>query len=150
MHLNHAEISGFQAATFPPSIGVLMTIVVDVYNPNSYDVAVRAMRGQVIMADRYPLPLDFRAPGEGMWLPANKTTQIRVPLAMPLDLAIALVQQAFSVPTIPYRVLGKADVTGTRTFKVEQDDYSVDERGVITRDQMAAVIPNSIMPPPPR
>lgn len=148
MHLNHAEISGFQAATFPPSIGVLMTIVVDVYNPNSYDVAVRAMRGQVIMADRYPLPLDFRATGDGVWLGANKTTSVRVPLAMPLDLAIALVQQAMSVPTISYRVIGKADVTGTRTFQIEKDDYAVDERGVITRDQMAAVIPNSIMPPP--
>jgi hypothetical protein len=150
MHLNHAEISGFQAATFPPSIGVLMTIVVDVYNPNSYDVAVRAMRGQVIMAERYPVPLDFRAPGDGMWLPANKTTSVRVLLTMPLDLAIALVQQSMASPTIGYHVVGKADVTGTRTLQIEKDDYSVDERGVITRDQMAAVIPNSIMPPPPR
>ncbi len=147
MHLNHAEISGFQAATFPPSIGVLMTIFVDVYNPNSYDVAVRAMRGQVIMADRYPLPLDFHAPPEGMWLPANRTTSIRVPLAVPLDLAIALVQQSVAMPTIPYRVVGKADVTGTRTFQIEKDDYAVDERGAITRDQMAAVIPNSMFHP---
>src|SRR3954467_1205082 len=36
MHLNHAEISGAQFATFPPSVGILMVVVVDVYNPNSY------------------------------------------------------------------------------------------------------------------
>lgn len=147
MHLNHAEISGFQAATYPPSIGVLMTVVVDVYNPNGYDVAIRAMRGQVIMADRYPLALDYRAPtADGVWLASNRTTSVRVPITMPLDLAIALVREGMSMPTIPFRVIGKADVTGTRTLQIERDDYSVDERGAVTREQMLAVIPSSLFP----
>src|SRR5215475_6059015 len=92
MHLNHAEISGAQLATFPPSIGILMTVVVDVYNPNSYDVAIRAMRGQVVMGNNYSLPVDFRAPGNGVWLAADKTTSVRVPISIPLDLGLLLLR----------------------------------------------------------
>ena len=145
MHLNHAEISGFQVMTIPPS--VVMTVVVDVYNPNGYDVAVRAMRGQVVMAEKYTIPLDFRPPGDGLWLPADKTTQVRTPIAIPVDLALALLAESAASPTISYRLIGKADVTGTRTFQIEKDDYSVDERGLVTRDQIAAIIPNTLFRP---
>jgi hypothetical protein len=147
MHLNHAEISGFQAATFPAPPSVIMTVVVDVFNPNGYDVAIRAMRGQVMMAGKYSVPIDYRAPGDGVWLAAGKTTQVRTPVAIPLDLSIALVREAIQSPTIAYRLIGKADVTGTRSLQIEKDDYAVDEQGSITRDQMIAIIPNTLMGP---
>lgn len=143
MHVNHAEISGFQAMTFPPS--VLMTVVVDVYNPNGYDVAIRAMRGQVMMADRFSIPLDFRPPGDGLWLAAGKTTSVRAPVAIPVDVAMALLSESAAWPTISYRMIGKADVTASSTFHVEKDDYSVDERGTLTREQIAAIIPNTLL-----
>jgi hypothetical protein len=142
MHLNHAEIGGVQLGTYPPSL--LMTVVIDVYNPNSYDVAVRAVRGQTILADQFPLPVFFQAPPQGIWMAAGQTTPVRVPLTVPLPVAIALVQQGFASPTIPYRFVGTADVTGTRTFQIEKDNYSVDERGMITRQDMLAVIPSSL------
>jgi hypothetical protein len=145
MHLNHAEISGVQLATLPPTIDVVMTIVLDVYNPNGYDVAVRAVRGQTMMAERYPLPVDYRAPGDGLWLPSHQTTQVRVPMSVPLALAFQLVQQAMASPVIPYRFQGKADVTATRSLQLEKDNYGVDESGTVTRDQMMSVIPNSIV-----
>ena len=147
MHLNHAEISGVQlSGTFPPQVGVLMTAVVDVYNPNSYDVAVRAMRGQVVFAERFPLPITFQAPGDGMWLPAGQTTQVRFPMQLPGQLALALLQQAFATTQIPYRLTGKADVTGTRTFKIESDDYSVDEQGFVDRSQIEAAVRGIFQP----
>jgi hypothetical protein len=145
MHLNHAEVSGVQFATFPPSLGVLLTVVVDVYNPNSYDVAIRAMQGQVIMADRYPLPLDFRPPGDGVWLPNGQTTQVRVPIGVPLDLVMTLLREAYASPEISYHVIGSANVTGTRTLQIEKDDYSVDERGSVTREQVQAIVPATFM-----
>jgi hypothetical protein len=144
MHLNHAEISGAQLAVFPPSIGILMTVVVDVYNPNSYDVAIRAMRGQVMMGNGYSLPVDYRAPGNGVWMAAERTTSVRVPISIPLELGIALLRESANSPFIPYRLVGRADVTASSTFRVEADDYSVDEQGTISRDQIAAIIPNSI------
>jgi hypothetical protein len=146
MRLNHAEISGVSLATLPPSLGILMTVVLDVENPNSYDVAVRAVRGQTIFSDQYPLDVTYQAPPDGLWLPAGKTTSIRVPITVPLQLALMLVQQAVTIQTINYHFVGKADVTATRTFQLEKDNYAFDTRGSITRDQMAAVIPNSIFP----
>jgi hypothetical protein len=149
MHLNHAEISGAQLATFPPSIGILMTVVVDVHNPNSYDVAIRAMRGQVVMGNNYSLPVDFRAPGNGVWLAADRTTSVRVPIIIPLDLGLLLLRESVAAPFIPYRLTGRADVTASNTFRVESDDWAVDEQGTISRQQIAAIIPNSLGVPAP-
>jgi hypothetical protein len=137
MHLNHAEIAGMQLG-FPPSINVVLTCVVDVYNPNSYDVAIRAMRGTTIIGGRYTIPVDFRAPGDGVWLASNATTQVRVPISIPVPTAIAIVRDSFLGPVLDYQLSGKADVTASRTFQLEKDDYSVSEHGTITRDQIAA------------
>jgi hypothetical protein len=145
MRLNHAQVSGVSVG-FPPSLGVLMNVVVDVYNPNGYDVAIRAMRGQVVMAEKYTLPIDFRPQGEGVWLAADRTTSVSVPVSIPVDLAVRLVREAYMTPTIPFRVQGRADVTATRTFKIEKDDYEVDERGVIPREQVEASIRGVFLP----
>ncbi|AUX39273.1 hypothetical protein SOCE26_006570 [Sorangium cellulosum] len=139
MQLDHAEITGIRIA-FPPSLGILMTVVVNVHNPNSYDVAVRAVRGTVVLAGRYPLPVDFQAGGEGVWLPSDRTTQVRVPISVPVDLGYLLLRESFASPVIPYRFSGRADVTATRTFRLEADDYSVDDHGVVSRQQIAAAL----------
>jgi hypothetical protein len=145
MKLNHAELSGVSVG-FPPQASVLMNVVLDVYNPNSYDVAIRAMRGKVTFLGKYDLPVDFRAPdANGVWLAANQTTPVRVPVAIPVNLAIQLMREAFQTPTIDFEVAGKADVTATRTFQIEKDDYEVDEKGAISRDQMNAAL-TSILP----
>ena len=139
MRLHHAEITGVRVQ-FPPSVAVTMTIVVDVYNPNSYDVAIRAMRGQAILAERYPLPMDLRFPGEGIWLYADRTTPVRVPIAVPVEIGVQLMREALFAAQIPFRFVGKADVTATRSLKIESDDYSVDERGWISRQQIEAAL----------
>ncbi len=139
MRLHHAEVSGVRI-TFPPSLGVLMTIVVEVHNPNVYDVAVRAVRGRVLLANRFELPVDFRADGDGVWLPSERTTAVRVPVSVPVDVAIAVVRASYASPVVPYRFTGRADVTATRTFQLEKDDYSVDEQGSVSRQQIDAAI----------
>lgn len=141
MKLNHAELSGMRIA-FPPSLGVLMTVVLDVYNPNSYDVAVRAMRGTAVMAEKYSLPIDFKPGGEGVWLAANATTTIRVPVTIPVDLGLQLLRESYTTQNVPFRVVGSADVTATRTFKIEKDNYSVDETGTFSRQQLEMAIPH--------
>jgi len=141
MRLDHSELNGIQLSTLPPSLGIQMTVVLAVYNPNGYDVAIRAMHGQTVMADKYPLPVEFQAPGDGVWLPSKQTTQVRVPVMLPLPLALSLLQEAMMSPTISYRFQGKADVTATRALALEKDDYAVDEHGTITREQMMAVVP---------
>ncbi|HVJ90729.1 MAG TPA: LEA type 2 family protein [Labilithrix sp.] len=138
MKVHHAEMQGVRLG-FPPTLAVQMTVVMDVYNPNKYDVAIRAVRGTVTFHDRYSMPIDFRAGGEGIWLGADRTTQVRVPTAVPVDLALTITRDALT-GVVPYRVVGKADVTATRSFKIEADDYSVDERGEISRQVIDASI----------
>jgi hypothetical protein len=149
MHLDHATISGVQLATLPPSLGVVMTVFIAVYNPNSYDVAVRGVRGQATLGGQPPLPITYQAPPpDGLWLPAGQNTIISVPITVPIQLALALVQQGMASPTIEYRFTGTADVTASHTFQLEKDNYAVDEKGTITRDQMLAVIPATIQASP--
>ena len=136
MKVNHAEMQGVQFG-FPPS--VQMTVVMDVNNPNSYDVAVRGMRGTVSFFDRYTMPIDFRPGGDGVWLASNTTTQVRVPASVPVDLALRITQEALA-GKVPFHVVGKADVTATRSLKVEKDDYSIDERGEVSRQVIEASI----------
>jgi hypothetical protein len=139
MRLNHAEITGVRI-TFPPSLGILMTLVIDVHNPNSYDVAVRAVRGQVTMAQRYTMPVDFRAGPDGVWLPSDRTTSMRVDVIVPIDIALSVLRDSYASPIIPYRFVGRADVTATRTFQLESDDYEVNEQGSISREQIDAAL----------
>ena len=135
MKLNHAEISGVQVG-FPLQVAVVMRVVVDVYNPNPYDVAIRAVRGQTVIADRYTLPVDFRADGQGVWLPSKHTTTMAVPVNVPVQVGLMVLRDAYGAPGVSYRFTGKADVTATRTFQLEKDDYSVDEKGTIPRQQL--------------
>ncbi|MBX3201063.1 MAG: LEA type 2 family protein [Labilithrix sp.] len=144
MTVRHAEMQGMKFG-FPPSVAVQMTVVMDVFNPNSYDVAIRAMRGTVTFHDRYTMPIDFQPGGEGIWLGSDRTTQVRVPTTVPVDLALRIAREAMT-GTVPYRVVGKADVTATRSLKIESDDYSVDERGQIARQQIEASIAALGMP----
>ena len=139
MKLDHAEVSGVRVG-FPPSLGVLMNIVVAVDNPNSYDLAVRAVRGQVVLANRYSLPVNFRAPGNGVWLRSGAISRLAVPVDIPVQLAIELLRDGMMSPTITYRFTGRADVTATSTFQLEKDDYSVNEWGIVTRQQLASAL----------
>ena len=139
MALDHAEITGVSIA-FPPRLGVLMMLYIDVYNPNSYDIAVRAVRGQVLLARRYNLPVDFRPKGDGVWLGSGSTTPVAVPVDIPVKTALAVLQESYSAPTIPYHFTGSADVTATRTFQIEKDDYSLSEDGWVSRQQIEAAV----------
>jgi hypothetical protein len=146
VRLDHAELNGVQMALFPPRVGVLLTVVVDITNTNSYDVAVRGMRGQVILGEKYPLPITYVPPPPGVWLRAGQVTPLRVPVDMPVELAVALLRDAFGSPVIPFHLVGVVDVTGTSSFKVDKDNYPVDLRGTMTREQVTGVVPAFLLP----
>jgi hypothetical protein len=137
MTLNHADVAGLQV-TLPPGIGVLLLLHVDVYNPNSYDIAIRAVRGQVLLASKYSVAVEFKADGEGVWLPSDSTTQVVVPVQVPLTTALAVLQESNISPMIAYHFNGRADVTATRSLKLEEDDYAVSDDGWISRQQIEA------------
>jgi hypothetical protein len=144
--LDHAELNGVQMSLFPPRFGVSLTVVVDITNPNSFDVGVRGMRGQVVIAEKYPLPVSFQPPPPGQWLRAGQSTPVRIPVDMPIELAVALLRESFGAPVIGYHITGQVDVTGSSTFKVDKDNFPVDLWGVMTREQVQGVVPAFMMP----
>jgi len=146
IRFKHAELNGVQLAAFPPRLGISLTVVADIVNPNSFDIGIRGMRGQVFMADRYPLPLEFRAPGEGLWLRAGQATAVRLPVEMPVDLAVELIRESFQYPMIGFHVVGTADVTGSSSLQIHKDNFAVDLRGVVTRQQIQGVVPAAFLP----
>lgn len=138
MELHHAQVSGVTIpGLLPPRVSIQMTVYLSVYNPNRYDVAVRAVRGQTLIGDRYTVPVYFTAPGSGAWLPAKQKTLMAVPVELPLEVCVGVLGQSFFNAQIPYRFQGKADVTATSSLQLEKDDYSVNEAGSIPRDQIA-------------
>ncbi len=144
MKVHHAEVEGVRFG-LPPSVAVQMTVVMDVTNPNAYDVAVRAVRGTVTFHKKYSLPIDFRPGGEGIWLASRQVTQVRVPIAVPVELALTFARESLS-GSVPYRFVGRADVTATRSLKIERDDYVVDEAGEISRQQLEASVASLSLP----
>jgi hypothetical protein len=145
VRLNHAELSGVQMAAFPPRIGVQLTMVVDVTNPNSFDVGLRGMRGQVVLLEKYTLPISYQPPPPAPWLPAGRTTTLRIPVDMPIEMAIALLREAYVQPVIGFHVTGVVDVTGSSTFKMDRDNFPTDLRGTVTREQIQGVVPAFMM-----
>lgn len=142
MHLHHAEMRGVQAQIgLPPTVTVTMSVFFAVHNPNSYDVAIRRVRGTTVLADKYAMPVEYIAPGDGLWLPSDRTTLVEVPVSVPVQTGMAVVAEAQLSPQVKYHFVGKADVTGTRTLKIESDDYEVDETGWIPREQIRAALP---------
>jgi len=137
MTLDHAEVAGV-TVSLPPNVGLLLVLYVNVYNPNSYDVAVRAVRGQVVLAGRHNVPVDFKASGEGVWLDSDAITRVVVPVEVPLTTSLAVLSESTLTPVVRYQFTGWADVTATRSLKLEQDDYSVSDEGTISREQIQA------------
>ena len=125
-------------------------MVAEITNPNSFDIGIRGLRGQVFMNDRYPLPLDFHPPGpvggDGLWLRAGQATPIRLPVEMPVELAIELIRESFSSPTIPFHIVGTADVTGSSSLKINKNNFPIDMHGVVTRQQVQGVVPAAFLP----
>jgi hypothetical protein len=123
--VHHAELRGISP------FGLQTVIFLSVRNDNAYDVQIRNVNVNVTFGRGYPLgPINYQP---NQWLPSNQTTLVAVPVQLPWTLVPTLVAETVGSYNIPYHVKGAADVTATRTFGIERDNYPVDEGGVIPR-----------------
>ncbi len=130
MTVHHAEVRGIT------SYGVNFSIVLEVKNENGYDIQIRHVNCNVIIGRGYVLgPIDF-APNQ--WLPANQVTFLAVPVTIPWTLLPALATETLGSYAIPYQVKGTADVTATRSFGIERDNYNIDQAGIVPRETVMA------------
>ena len=123
--VHHAELRGIS------TYGLGVAIILQIHNENAYDVQIRSVHCNVTFGRGYTLgPIDF---GPNQWLPANQSTLVAVPVSVPFQLIPALISETAGAFAIPYHVKGAADVTATRTFGIQRDNYPIDEGGSIPR-----------------
>jgi hypothetical protein len=137
--LHHAEVRGLSAW------GLQVMIFLQVRNDNSYDVQIRNVHCNVTFGRGSVLgPIDF-APNQ--WLPSNQTTQVAVPVYIPWTLLPALATESLGSYAIPYYVEGFADVTATRAFGIQKDNYPIKETGSVPRETVLGAA-RSVLPLP--
>jgi len=123
--------------------GLNTVIYLQVRNDNPYDVQIRGMNVNVTFGHGYPIgPINFPT---NQWLQANRTTLVAVPVTIPWVVMPALISETMGSYSIPYHVKGYADVTATRTFQIDRDNYQVDESGSLPR-QMLVDSARSMLP----
>jgi hypothetical protein len=127
--IHHAEVRGMT----PTGLGVI--IYLQVRNDNSYDVQVRNVNVNVGFGRSGAVlgPINF-APNQ--WLPANQTAMVAVPVNVPWTLVPALVTETAGGYSIPYHVVGVADVTATSSLNIQRNNYPVDETGFVPRQMV--------------
>jgi hypothetical protein len=137
--VDHAEVRGLSA------YGVNVLIWLSIRNDNSYDVQIRRVNCNVTMGRGAVLgPIDFMP---NQWLPSNQATLVAVPVYIPWQLLPSLAMETAGSYAIPYYVKGVADVTATRAFGIERDNYPIEQGGFVPR-QMVMDAARSVMPIP--
>jgi hypothetical protein len=116
--------------------GLAIELTMSVRNNNSFDVQLRNVRVDVTIAKNFRLPHVMVSPNQ--WLPSGETTLVRVPVAVPWEMVMPMLQASLASPTIPYRAVGVADVSATRTLEIDVDDYAIDRDGTVSRDELLA------------
>jgi LEA14-like dessication related protein len=134
--VHHAELRGISAW------GVSMVIQLQVRNDNSYDVQIRNVNCNVVFGRGINLgPINY---SPNQWLQSNHTTLVAVPVTIPWTALPALIAETTGSYAIPYHVTGMADVTATRAFGIERDNYPIDEGGSMPRQMVVDAARNSI------
>jgi hypothetical protein len=126
--VHHAEFRGVSG------YGVGLAVFLKVRNDNPYDVQVRNVHVNVVFGHGSVLgPIDFQP---NQWLPSHQTTLVPVPVYIPWQLVPVLAAETMGSYAIPYQVHGVADVTATRAFGIERNNYPVDDSGSVPRQMV--------------
>jgi hypothetical protein len=128
VRLHHAD---FQGASLT---GAVLDVVIEIHNPNAYDIKLRDLTAETTFAGQYRLPPIVIHPEQ--WLPAGRSTQVHVPTTLPWLMIPGILAATVLSPQVTYNVRGSANVTATRTFGIEEDNYPIDLNGTMPRQVM--------------
>ncbi|MEZ4440456.1 MAG: hypothetical protein R3B72_15270 [Polyangiaceae bacterium] len=121
-------------------------VVMKVNNKNFFDVQVRNVRANVVVAEKVRLPMIAYNPD--VWLGAKQTTLVPVPVTLPWALVGPLLAATIESDTVDYHVEGVADVTAVRMLGIRRNDEPFDDEAEVSRAQLvAAAIQGGLSPP---
>ena len=107
-------------------------------NPNSVELAGRALTAKVVLDAKYDLGT-VTVPN-GLRLPAGKRTDLSVPMSLPWKDLTALLALAGESRNVPYDIDGNLTVGGD-TFHA---DVPFHLKGVLTHEQLIQATVNSL------
>jgi hypothetical protein len=136
VQLHHADIQGASLT------GAVIDVVIEIRNPNSFDIKLRDVTAETTFANRYRLPTIHIHPDQ--WVPAGQATLVHVPTVLPWLMIPGILAETVFSPVVIYDVRGSADVTATRTFGIEEDNYPINLRGQLPRDVMVRMGPATV------
>ncbi|MCA9556499.1 MAG: LEA type 2 family protein [Myxococcales bacterium] len=129
-------------------MGVGLAMVMKVNNKNFFDVQVRNVRANVVVAEKVRLPMIAYNPD--IWLGAKQTTLVPVPVTLPWASVGPLLSATIESDTIDYRVQGVADVTAVRMLGIRRNDEPFDDEAEVSRAQLVAAANQGGLSPPMR
>ncbi|NUP04985.1 MAG: LEA type 2 family protein [Polyangiaceae bacterium] len=98
-------------------------------NPNAFDLQVRAVRANVRVGAA-TIPVIYEP---NVWIPANQTVNISVPVTVPWTAVPTLAGQVVTASSVAYTIAGNADVTASRALQIDSDAYRFNEEGTLPR-----------------
>lgn len=128
VRLHHADIQGASLG------GAVIDVVIEIQNPNGYDIQLRDVTAETTFAGKYRLPPIVIHPNQ--WLPAGRATQVHVPTTLPWLMIPGILAETVLSPKVTFHVRGTANVTATRTFGIEEDNYPIELAGEMPRQAM--------------
>ena len=127
-------------------LGVAMVMVMKVNNKNVFDVQVRNVRANIVIAERFRMPTVTYNPNQ--WLAAGRSTLLQMPVTVPWAMIGPLLATTVGSATIDYRVTGLVDVTAVRMLGIRSNDEQVDEEGTVSRLELLMAAGRGIGGPP--
>ena len=115
-------------------LGVAMIMVMKVNNKNVFDVQVRNVRANIVIAERFRMPTVVYNPNQ--WLAAGRSTLVQMPVTVPWAMIGPLLATTVGSATIGYRVTGLVDVTAVRMLGIRSNDEQIDEEGSVSRMEL--------------
>lgn len=121
----------------PVPTGVRFDAMLSIDNPNTFDIQVRTVRANVRMENvRGYIPVYFEPQ---MWIPANRKVMVALPVTVPWTMVPQILSASVSRPKVSYQVIGNADVTASRAFRIDRSAYEFDEDGELPRSMFLQI-----------
>ena len=118
------------------------TVYLKVHNPNDFDVQILgAVHADVTIANRIPLPPVDMSPAT--WVASNDAVILPVETKVPWTAVPAVIGDSFG-DKVTFHFHGDADVTASRAFGIREDDYPIEQDGVLPRSLFMKASPSGL------
>lgn len=123
--------------------GARFNAILAIDNPNAFDIQVRAVRANVrIEGSNAVIPIMYQP---DVWIPAGRVVQVALPITVPWSLIPRVLASTATGTEVPFTVIGNADITATRAFQIDRDQYAFNEEGTLPRSFFLQVGGTSVL-----